>query len=100
MSEDKAQVGKVERRFAQTQAPMSNIVQLMIDGDYAIALLGQDLQSGACVCVQVEEINGSRYTPLAQRTAAQAAFEGLKEQVGQPDLRYLLHPSHPDFGGS
>ena len=32
--------------------------------------------------------------------AAQAAFEGLKEQVGQPDLRYALHPSHPDFGGS
>jgi hypothetical protein len=77
---------------------MTNVVQLMIDGDHAIALLGADLQSGACVCVQVQEVNGSRYTPQAQRTAAQAAFEGLKAQVGQPNLRYALHPSHPDFG--
>ena len=100
MSEDKAQVGKVERRLVkgQRRLPMSNIVQLMIDGDFAIALLGQDLQSGACVCVPVEEVDGSRYTPQAQRAAAEAAFEGLKEQVGQPNLRYALHPSHPDFG--
>jgi hypothetical protein len=37
---------------------MTNVVQLMIDGDHAIALLGADLQSGACACVQVEEVNG------------------------------------------
>ena len=65
---------------------MTNVVQLMIDGDHAIALLGLDLQSGACACVQVEEVNGSRYTLQAQRAAAAAAFEALKEQVGQPDL--------------
>ena len=70
----------------------------MIDGDHAIALLGADLQSGVSVCVQVEEVNGSCYTPEAQRTAAEAAFEGPKEQLGQPNLGYALHPSHPDFG--
>ena len=76
---------------------MPNIVQLMIDGDHAIALLGADLQSGACVCVRVAEVNGSRYTPEAQRAAAAAAFEALKEQVEQPDLRFALDRSHPDF---
>lgn len=76
---------------------MANVVHLMIDGDHAIALLGADLQSGACVCVPVEEVNGSRYTPEAQRAAAAAAFEDLKRQVGQPDLRAALDRSHPDF---
>jgi hypothetical protein len=76
---------------------MTNVVQLMIDGDHAIALLGADLQSGACTCVQVEEVNGSRYTPEGQRAAAAAAFEALKEQVGQRDLRFALDRSHPDF---
>ena len=76
---------------------MTNIVQLMIDGDHAIALLGADLQSGASACVQVEEVSGSRYTPEAQRAAAATAFEALKAQVGQPTLRAALDHSHPDF---
>ena len=79
---------------------MTNVVRLMIDGDHAIALLGADLQSGACACVKVEEVNGSRYSPEAQRAAAATAFEALKKQVGQPDLRYALDRSHPDFKAS
>ena len=78
---------------------MSNVVQLLIDGNHAIALLGADLQSGACVCIQVEDVNGTRSTPRLSAAAA-AAFEALKKQVGQPDLRAVLDRSHPDFGTS
>ena len=87
-------------RLATLVGSMTNAIRLMIDGDHAIALLGPDLQSRACACVQVEEVNGSRYTPEAQRAAATAAFEALTEQVGQRDLQYVLDRTHPDFEAS
>ena len=76
---------------------MTGYVRLMIDGDHAIALLGDDLQSGQSVCVQVEEVAGSRYTPDAQRRAALKALQELQTKLEQPNLGYSLDASHPDF---
>ena len=78
---------------------MTAKAQLMIDGDHAIALLGEDLQTGESVCVQVESVDGSRYTADAQRRAAQQAIESLRTRVGQPELAFTLDRSHPDFSG-
>ena len=76
---------------------MTAKAQIMIDSDHAIALLGSDLQAGESVCVQVASVDGSRYTPEAQRRAAQRAIESLRTRVGQPEPAFTLDRSQPDF---
>lgn len=66
---------------------------LGIDGDYAFALLGCDLQEGESEFVKIEYDPTRSY--VHEVIACKVALGKLRERLGMPDLNFVFGRSHP-----
>ena len=73
--------------------------ELGIDGNYAFALLGPNIQEGESELVELSSINSPCAISSTAQIACQRALKQLRKRLNLPNLSYYLGKSHPNFVG-
>lgn len=71
-------------------------VQLSVDGDAGMALLGANIQEGESEFVDVEQLQDEALHDAQVRACFQA-FQRLKNRLNRTDLSYFWYPVRPGF---
>jgi hypothetical protein len=67
-------------------------IELLIDGNFAVALIGPNIHDGTACFVEIEGVSN-----IDKYNASKVALNKLRKMINVPNMPFRYHPSHPFF---